>query len=142
MLTGADLGRAIDAARIAKGLSRADLARAFGVRPQSVQDWLRRGTVDRDRLIRLLEFFADVVPPSHWGLPAEATPLLAILQPPGENLAAAVQALGHALMRLAPSQREALAVNLAAWAREGGAPHYNAAITALLASTGKQPRAA
>jgi hypothetical protein len=33
-----------------------------------VGDWRRRGCIHKRHLGRLVEFFADVVPPSHWGV--------------------------------------------------------------------------
>lgn len=37
MLTGEALGAAIETARVAKGVSKAEMARHFGVRPPSIQ---------------------------------------------------------------------------------------------------------
>ena len=68
MLTGVELGAAIEAARIKKGVSKVALASAFGVQPPSVQDWVNRGTIDKKRLPDLWRYFADVVGPDHWGL--------------------------------------------------------------------------
>jgi len=68
MLTGTELGAAIEAARIKKGVSKAALAAAFGVKPPSVQDWVKRGTIDKEKLPELWRYFADVVGPDHWGL--------------------------------------------------------------------------
>ncbi len=68
MLTGADLGAAIDSARKKKGLTKKALAEAFGVKPPSVQDWVNRGTIEKEKLPLLWQFFSDVVGPEHWGL--------------------------------------------------------------------------
>lgn len=68
MLSGERLGKAIDTAIRLKGVSKAAVARHFGVKPPSVQDWIRRGTIDKSRLPELWGYFADVVGPSHWGL--------------------------------------------------------------------------
>jgi transcriptional regulator with XRE-family HTH domain len=68
MLTGPALGQAIEAARIKKGLSKKALADYFGVKPPSIQDWVKRGTIDKEKLPRLWSLFADVVGPEHWGL--------------------------------------------------------------------------
>jgi len=68
MLTGPELGKAIDQARQLKGMSKAELARAFKVTPPSVQDWIKFGRIDKGRLNDLFALFADVVGPEHWGL--------------------------------------------------------------------------
>lgn len=69
MLTGKELGDAIDAARIAKGISKVDLGKQFGVKPPSVHGWIVRGTIDKDNLFALMQFFAGTVGPDHWGMP-------------------------------------------------------------------------
>lgn len=68
MLTGAKLGAAIEAARKKKGVTKKALADEFGVSAPSVQDWVNRGTIDKDKLSRLWLFFRDVAGPEHWGL--------------------------------------------------------------------------
>jgi hypothetical protein len=68
MLTGAKLGAAIEAARKKKGVTKKALADEFGVSAPSVQDWVKRGTIDKDKLSRLWLFFRDVAGPEHWGL--------------------------------------------------------------------------
>jgi SOS-response transcriptional repressor LexA len=70
MLTGKALGDAIAAAIEKKGVTKADLARHFGVKPPSVQDWIKRGTVDKGKLQQLWAYFSDVAGPAHWGLTA------------------------------------------------------------------------
>lgn len=76
MLKGEQLGAAIDAARIKKGLSKKVLADRFKVKPPSVQGWIATGRIDKTKMIELITFFSDVVPPSHWGL-ADGTVLIA-----------------------------------------------------------------
>lgn len=68
MLTGPKLGAAIEAARKKKGVTKKALADEFGVSAPSVQDWVKRGTIDKDKLSRLWLFFQDVAGPDHWGL--------------------------------------------------------------------------
>lgn len=68
MLTGPQLGQAIEAARIKKGISKKALAERFRVSPPSVQDWVKRGTIEKQRLSELWAYFSDVVGPEHWGL--------------------------------------------------------------------------
>lgn len=86
MLTGFDLGRAIELARIRKGVSKAHLAAQFEVKPPSVQTWIKFGRIDKGKLFALMEYFSDVVGPDHWGIPQSeaekvySTPLLSQLK--------------------------------------------------------------
>lgn len=68
MLTGPELGQAIAAAIKLKGVTQRAVAEHFGVKPPSVQDWIKRGTIDKARLPGLWQYFSDVVGPTHWGL--------------------------------------------------------------------------
>ncbi|MFK0092919.1 helix-turn-helix transcriptional regulator [Pseudomonas sp. NPDC090592] len=70
MLTGPELGAAIDAARIAKGVSKKQLADDFQVKPPSVQGWVKNGRIDKSKLMDVIAYFSDVVGPEHWGLRA------------------------------------------------------------------------
>ncbi|MHB9798454.1 hypothetical protein ACYCAX_11650 [Pseudomonas sp. MT3] len=73
MLTGPELGAAIEAARIKKKIAKNALAEAFGVKPPSIQGWVKNGRIDKSKLIDVMKYFSDVVGPEHWGLnPAEA----------------------------------------------------------------------
>lgn len=51
-----------------KNVGPTEVARAFGVKPPSVKGWQGKGTIHKKHLTKLVEYFADVVPPSHWGL--------------------------------------------------------------------------
>lgn len=68
MLTGPELGAAIEAARILKKVTKKAMAEHFHVAPPSVQDWVKRGTIEKQKLPQLWAYFSDVVGPSHWGL--------------------------------------------------------------------------
>lgn len=68
MLTGPELGAAIEAARIAKGVSKKQLADDFSVKPPSVQGWVKNGRIDKSKLMAVIAYFEDVVGPEHWGL--------------------------------------------------------------------------
>jgi predicted XRE-type DNA-binding protein len=68
MLTGEELGSAIREAIKLKGVKFVEVARQFGVSPPSVQDWMRRGTISKDKLPMLWSYFSDVAGPEHWGL--------------------------------------------------------------------------
>jgi transcriptional regulator with XRE-family HTH domain len=69
MLTGPDLGAAIEAARIAKGVSKKQLADDFSVKPPSIQGWVKNGRIDKSKLMDVIAYFSDVVGPDHWGMP-------------------------------------------------------------------------
>src|SRR5690606_8324588 len=43
-------------------------ARRFGIKPSSINDWEKRGTIAKERLPDLWQYFSDVVGPEHWGL--------------------------------------------------------------------------
>jgi phage repressor protein C with HTH and peptisase S24 domain len=68
MLTGKELGAAIESARMKKGVSKKKLADDFLVAPPSVQGWVKFGRIDKAKLMDLITYFSDVVPPTHWGL--------------------------------------------------------------------------
>lgn len=68
MLTGKELGLAIREAIALKGVTQRELANVFEVKPPSIQDWIKRGTVSKDKLPALWHYFEDVVGPEHWGL--------------------------------------------------------------------------
>ncbi|MGF6127232.1 phage repressor protein C with HTH and peptisase S24 domain [Pseudomonas frederiksbergensis] len=68
MLTGKELGAAIESARLAKGVSKKKLAEDFGVKPPSVQGWVNSGRIDKSKLMQLIDYFSDVAKPDHWGL--------------------------------------------------------------------------
>lgn len=70
MLTGPELGAAIESARIAKGVSKKKLADDFLVKPPSIQGWVKTGRIDKSKLMDVIAYFADVVAPEHWGLKA------------------------------------------------------------------------
>ena len=82
MLTGKELGAAIKAAidkKLALGLakSKAEIARHFGVRPPSIHDWMKKGSIDKSKLPELWSYFSDVVGAEHWGLKELPTSALA-----------------------------------------------------------------
>ena len=68
MLTGPDLGNAIEEAMRLKGVGRSETARHFGVRPESTYDWTKYGRIAKKHLPALFTYFADVVGPEHWGM--------------------------------------------------------------------------
>lgn len=73
MLTGKELGAAIDAAirlkiDAGKAASKAEVARHFQIQPPSIHDWIKKGTVSKDKIYALLHYFSDVTGPEHWGM--------------------------------------------------------------------------
>lgn len=73
MLKGKELGAAINRAidlKIARGAvaSKADIARHFGIKPPSIHDWIKKGSIGKEKLPELWRYFSDVVGPEHWGL--------------------------------------------------------------------------
>lgn len=73
MLTGKELGTAIETALKRKGVSKAQMARDFGVKPPSVSGWVENGRIAKERLPDLFQYFEDVVPPEHWGIKKDST---------------------------------------------------------------------
>ncbi|WP_236234672.1 S24 family peptidase [Pseudomonas tohonis] len=88
MLTGQDLGKAIEAARLKKGVTKSAMAATFQVTSPSIQGWVNTGRIDKTKLIEVIRYFSDVVGPEHWGLTQEDGFLL---QPLGESQASEPQ---------------------------------------------------
>lgn len=85
MLTGIELGAAIERARVAKGVTKKRLAEDFGVAGPSVQGWVKTGRIDKSKLMELIEYFSDVVPPAHWGLSERMGDILSVAEAPAAN---------------------------------------------------------
>ena len=73
MLKGKELGKAIELAIKAKldagyARSKAEIAREFDMKPPSLTDWVKKGSISKDKLPKLWKYFSDVVGPDHWGL--------------------------------------------------------------------------
>lgn len=68
MYTGKQLGEAIKSAIELKGVRKADVARAFGIKPPSVTSWIQTGRIDKTHIDKLVSYFADVVRPEHFGI--------------------------------------------------------------------------
>lgn len=71
MLTNEKLGQAIASAiqkKIDSGSIRykADVARHFGIKPSSLREWETKGTVSKNKLGALFQYFSDVVDQDHW----------------------------------------------------------------------------
>ena len=70
MLTGPDLGAALKRAIELKLVSQSAVAREFGIKQPSVSEWIRYGRIGKRHIPHLVAYFAGVVRPEHWGLPA------------------------------------------------------------------------
>lgn len=73
MLSGKELGRAIEQAidkKLSTGSARskAEIARHFKIKPPSIHDWINKGSISKEKLPELWNYFSDVVGPEHWGL--------------------------------------------------------------------------
>lgn len=68
MLTGKPLGSALAVAIEKKGVSRAQVARDFGIKGPSIYDWINHGRIGKQHLARMVAYFSDVVGPEHWGI--------------------------------------------------------------------------
>lgn len=82
LLTGKELGAAIESARLEKGLSKAEMAKIFSVTPPSVQGWITTGRIDKAKLFEMIRYFSDVLGPEHWGLNKEDGELLQLHEDP------------------------------------------------------------
>ena len=91
MLTGKDLGRAIEAARLKKGVSKRAMAEHFKVAPPSISGWISTGRIDKAKLGELFSYFKDVAGPEHWGLQGQDGWLYA----PGSDTSEAVREQSH-----------------------------------------------
>lgn len=76
MLQGEELAAALaeaitlkKAVRGFENLGPSRLARDFEIAQSSASEWLKYGRVAKKHIGKLLEYFADVVGPEHWGLP-------------------------------------------------------------------------
>ena len=73
MKRGEELGKAIAEAveMVIDGeefRTKADVARALGIEPPSLHNWMRTGRVSRDRKDQIIRVFSGVTTPQHWGL--------------------------------------------------------------------------
>lgn len=85
MLTGIELGAAIESARRAKDVTKKKLAEVFGVKPPSIQGWVTTGRIDKSKLMELMAYFSDVVGPEHWGLSSKVSDYLSGVALAGED---------------------------------------------------------
>lgn len=79
MLKSKELGKAIEVA-IQKKLdngsvpTKAAIARHFGVKPPALSDWVKKGSISKDKLPEVWRFFSDVAGPEHWGMTDDEWP--------------------------------------------------------------------
>lgn len=100
MLTGSELGAAIEAARIKKNVPKNALAKVFGISAPSVNGWVATGRIDKSKLLEVIRYFSDVVGPEHWGLTSDDADLLKVASSPQENASQAATALDAVLKML------------------------------------------
>lgn len=79
MLKGKQFGEAIGLAigmKLERNLaaSKAEIARHFNMKPPSLSDWVKKGSVAKDKLPELWRYFSDVAGPSHWGMTEKEWP--------------------------------------------------------------------
>lgn len=79
MLKGTEFGKAIGEAiqrKLDRGSasSKAAIARHFNMQPPSLTDWVKKGSVAKDKLPELWRYFSDVAGPEHWGLTSSEWP--------------------------------------------------------------------
>lgn len=85
MLSGNKLGEALTAAMKLKKVGPTEVAQHFGIKAPSVKDWEKKGCIHKRHLGRLVAYFSDVVPPSHWGVEALEMQTLASSWPPSDT---------------------------------------------------------
>ena len=68
MFSGERLGQAISEAIKRKNVSQKEVADHFGVKQPSVSGWIKNGRIDKKHLDKLIDYFSDVVTPSHFGI--------------------------------------------------------------------------
>ncbi|WP_296276607.1 S24 family peptidase [Pseudomonas sp. UBA7530] len=100
MLTGSELGAAIEAARIKKNIPKNALAKVFKISAPSVNGWVATGRIDKSKLIEVIRYFSDVVGPDHWGLTSDDAELLKVASSPEENISQASSAFDAMLKML------------------------------------------
>lgn len=74
MLTGEALGKAVREAIRRKGVTQGAVGAHFFGDPKrgqpNVAQWCKTGRIAKEHIPELVAYFADVVGPEHWGLPA------------------------------------------------------------------------
>lgn len=118
MLTGKKLGEALATAITLKGVTKAELARHFKIKPPSVQDWIKNGTISKDKLPNLWAYFQDVVGPDHWGMgsfPGLSAQLPVAGADANSDVADALELLAGQLARLDDTGRQMVAVAMTAF---------------------------
>ena len=54
----------------AMDVKQSAVAEEFGIKQPSVSEWIKYGRIGKRHLTHLVAYFAGVVGPEHWGLPA------------------------------------------------------------------------
>lgn len=132
-------------ARRRPGVTQADIARAAGIKQPSVTDWFN-GKTNRLKLkpaVKAAELWGcnplwlgegEGMPGWLDGTKSVQEPIKEYLIPQPPDLPAALDRLGIELAKAAPELREALALNLAGWARAGGQGPWQNVVQGLLSA--------
>ena len=127
MLHGKELGHAIAQAiqlKIDSGKikSKADVARAFNVTSQAIRGWVTTGSIAKEKIPTLWNYFDDVVGPEHWGLSPSDTLFIRSATQLGASLPGGMSedwpfavTKYEDIVRLTPSQLQQLDLMIAAY---------------------------
>ena len=127
MLKSKDFGAAISEAIQRKldsgsAKSKAEIARHFGMQPPSLSDWVKKGSVAKDKLPELWRYFSDVAGPDHWGLSASEWPSGLSLSPNSQTSRAQADLAGGD-SNTEPGPNLSSCVPLISWVQAGGWSH-------------------
>lgn len=132
----------------AKGWENADVVRISGQSSSVVSQWLGGSSKEIKRIARVsaavrlaeasgysAEWIAEGKGPKHrtGGHPPGGLANHAAEPGPGYGVLQLLDDLERVLQQVPADQRDAVATNLAGWARDGGATHWKPALLALLA---------
>lgn len=131
-----------------KGWEHADVVRISGQSSSVVSQWLGGTKKEIKRIARVsaavrlaeasgysAEWIAEGIGPKHrtGGTPPAGLANHAAEAGPGYGVLQLLDDLERVLQQVPAEQRDAVAINLAGWVRDGGAAHWKPALLALLA---------
>lgn len=87
MLKGKEFGNAIGKAiqlmlESGHAKSKAEIARHFAMKPPSLADWVKKGSVSKDKIPDLYRYFSPVADCFHWGMTPDEWPAGLSAAPP------------------------------------------------------------
>ena len=119
------------------GGKRVAVSKLIGKSPSQISQWLSRNRTiteesarDIERRAGKLKGWMDSTDGIH--LEARTSAFVQPSPPPSITLADALEVLGIELAKVSPDLREAVATNLAGWARDGGKDHWRQAVLGFL----------